>query len=792
MKQPCFHCGLPVKYTRYQAELLGHTQWFCCTGCKLAAMTISDSGLSDFYTYRNQFSENAEGFQQRNPDEYSVYDDPEIQSEFVFTTDNVQQFSLQIEGITCAACVWLIEHSLHQLPDVKNASLNLSTHRLSIESTNPESKISNIFVTIQGLGYGAKPWKPGNHQHLEKTQKDFLIRIGISGIGMMQVMMNTFAIYLGNIEPQFESLLRWASLILTLPVFFYAAVPFYRAALRDIKSRHFGMDVPVSIALILAFIPSVWATVTQSGDTYFESVVMFTFFLLVGRYLEFRSRLRLDQSGDGLDDLIPAVAHVFQGSIPNDIPSIKLKTGDIVEVRPGENIPADGIVISGESQINEASLTGEFNPVNIQPGHMVRAGTINTDGLFQLEVTQAGQQSTVSQMLTLLEKAASQRPKIAEIANKGASYFVLMVLFLSFATGIFWLFIEPDKAFWIAVSVLVITCPCALSLATPVSITSSITALRKLGILLTRGEALTELNKVTTVIFDKTGTLTKGEFSLSEMIILCDKTETEILAIASALESRSEHPISAAFNTDTELPLSRVEVRSNKGVLGFDGATEYRIGAIDFCLDQFYNTPDDRQWIALADATNQKLLAWFQLNDVIRVDADALISKLNNMNLNIQLVTGDPSNEGLRLGKELGIDTVKTGLSAEAKFLYIQQLQQAGESVLMIGDGINDAMALSVANTSIAMASGTELSKNSADFILLNNQLIPVFYCIKIAKKTATIINQNLSWGLIYNIIALPFAMSGVVTPWIAAIGMSFSSLLVVFNAMRLTKTVKK
>jgi len=792
MNQPCFHCGLPVKNANYQAELLGSCQSFCCTGCKLAALTINDSGLADFYSYRDQFSENAEGFQQKDINDFKIYDDPDIQEGFVHTSDNQQNFSLQIEGITCAACVWLIEHSLQQLPNVNNASLNLSNHRLSIDSASPEHNISNIFATIQGLGYGAKPWKPGNHQHLEKTQKDFLIRIGISGIGMMQVMMNTFAIYLGNIEPEFESLLRWASLVLTLPVFFYAAIPFYKAALRDIKSRHFGMDVPVSIALILSFIPSVWATITESGDTYYESVVMFTFFLLVGRYLEFRSRLRLDQSGDGLDDLIPAFAHIIKDSTINDIASIKLVTGDIIEVRPGEQLPADGEVISGESQINESSITGEFNPVTIKPGQLVRAGTINTDGLFQMKVSQAGHQSTVSQMLTLLEKASSQRPKIAELANKGASYFVLMVLFLSIVTGLVWLYIDPDKAFWVAVSVLVITCPCALSLATPVSITSSITALRKLGILLTRGEALTELNKVTTVVFDKTGTLTKGEFSISEIINLSDLSEEKLLAIAASLESHSEHPIARAFVSDTHLQLSQTDVVTNKGVSGVLNDIEYRIGSIDFCLENNLKAPDNRQWIALSDTSNQKLLAWFQINDVVRADVDVLIDKLKSMNLKIQLLTGDPSNEGNRLGELLQLDSVQTGLSAKDKFNVIQKLQQNGESVLMIGDGINDALALSVANTSIAMASGTELSKNSADFILLNHQLIPVFYCIKVAKKTSTIISQNLSWGLLYNIIALPFAMMGVVTPWMAAIGMSFSSLLVVFNAMRLTKTIKK
>lgn len=373
----CFHCGLPIYSRENRTEIAGIEQSFCCMGCLAAATTIEGCGLSDFYKYRQSYNDNAESYNLRQNSESLAYDNLTIQKSFVTSNpDNTLSFSLQIEGITCAACVWLIEHSLLKLDGLHQVVLNLSTHRLSIILESDTTPLSEIFNHIQALGYGAKPWKPGNHDHLDKLQKDFLIRIGISGIGLMQVMMNTFAMYLGDIELQHETILRWASLFLTLPVVLYAAAPFYKAAIRDLKSRHFGMDIPVSLALILAFIPSVWATIQQSGDTYYESVVMFTFFLLLGRYLEFRTRLHLDNFNNGIDDLIPALAHKYDNELVIDTPSINLNPGDVIEIRPGEQIPADGIVIEGNSQINEASITGEFKPVIATVDYLVKAGKI--------------------------------------------------------------------------------------------------------------------------------------------------------------------------------------------------------------------------------------------------------------------------------------------------------------------------------------------------------------------------------------------------------------------------------
>lgn len=785
----CFHCGEPVLGHGYPAKIGDQDQLFCCIGCQSAALAINSYGLGEFYVYRDTNSERQIDSPRRKRTDFSAYDLNDIQASFVTEQpDGALFFFLQISGITCAACVWLIEQRLSQLTGVTQVVLNLSTHRLSVTLRPNQSLVSDIFAAVYDLGYSAKPWQvTEHHTHLEKLQKDFIIRIGIAGIGLMQIMMNTFATYLGDIAWEYENLLRWASLLFTLPVFFYAAMPFYRAALRDIRAGHFGMDVPVSLALILAFIPSVWATVNQSGATYFESVAMFTFFLLLGRFLEFRARLSLNRSGQGLDDLLPLFAHVKRANVWMDISSDKLTIGDIVVVKPGEKIPADGRVISGESQVNAATFTGEFTPVPVRIGDKVQAGTLNTDGLLTLSVTHAGGHSSMNQMLSLLEKAAAFKPKIARIADTGASYFVLFILALTVMTAIVWLTIDPDRAFWVALSVLVITCPCALSLATPVSLTASISAMRQLGVLPTQGEALTTLTRVDTVVFDKTGTLTLGEYRLTQQISVNDNA----LNIAASLEQYSEHPIALAFKNPTEnLNAVNVEIVANAGIEGSIDGHRYRIGTAAFCFTTPPEPPpastEGAQWIALSQPDSQTLIAWFEVQDSLRADARETVQGLINRGLSVHLVTGDPSNQGALLGQQLGITDIRTGATAADKLAYIAALQTQGKCVLMIGDGINDAPAMARADVAIAVAQGAELTQHTADILLLSQHLSHVLLVVDSSHKTHRIIAQNLAWGLIYNLVALPFAVMGFVTPWMAALGMSFSSLLVVFNALRL------
>jgi len=792
-KIPCFHCGEAIRGTAFQSLLQGSEQSFCCMGCQAAATTIDACGLGHFYQYRDQPSDPVIDRSTNDQTAFDGYNNPQVQAQFVSQKSDGQiSFYLQISGITCAACVWLIEQRLKQLPGVSQAALNLSTHRLLVTLEASRTPVSDIFTALGALGYSAKPWqRTEKSTHFEQTQKDFIIRLGIAGIGLMQIMMNTTATYIGDIAWEYVHLLRWASLIFTLPVVLYAALPFYRAAIRDLKTGHFGMDVPVSLALILAFIPSAWATLSQTGETYFESVTMFTFFLLLGRFLEFRALLKLDHTGHGLDDLLPPFTQRWDKGEWQRVSSSELAVGDRILILPGEKIPADGTVLSGESEINAATFTGEFAPLSVAPGDAIQAGTLNTDGALEVSVTHSGQQSSMSHMLTLLDQAASYKPAIARLADTGASYFVIFILLLAAATGLIWLSIDATRAFWIALSVLVITCPCALSLATPVSVTASISALRQSGILPTQGEAFLQLKHIDTVIFDKTGTLTDGQYSLVET--LSDHTETH-LQVAAALEHYSSHPIAKAFtNADPSIVATEVMVHPNAGIEGTVMGNKYRIGTPAFCCVSDPTTPlssthDDVQWIALSVVGKQDVIAWFAIQDCLRVDAKIAVDTLRSRGLSLHLLTGDPSTQGNKIAAQLNIAHCHSGKTATEKMHYIKALQAEGHRVAMVGDGVNDAPAMACADVAIALSQGAELTQNSADIILMTPKLAPLATLMAHSYRTHRVIKQNLAWGLLYNGIALPFAVAGYVSPLIAAIGMSFSSLLVVVNALGLNR----
>ncbi|WP_428239867.1 heavy metal translocating P-type ATPase [Gynuella sp.] len=786
----CFHCGLPNTTNQFRATILNEERYFCCAGCMAAALTIAGCGLDQFYKFRENTSENPETFKRRHISQYKIYDDPDIQDDFVDRTDPAHaSFTLAIEGISCAACVWLIEKRLLQLKGIHQANLNLSSHQLRVEADLTLVKLSEVFVELHHLGYRGKPYQPSQQDSIiDKTQKDFLLRIGIAGIGMMQVMMNTFAIYLGQIDWQFENLLRWTSLALTLPVFFYSALPFYQAALRDLKSRHLGMDVPVSLAIILAFIPSVWATLTQAGETYYESVTMFTFFLLLGRFLEFRARQHLAISSNSIDDLVPATAHIVKEEQLLEIPSKKLTVNDIIEILPGESAPADGHIISGQAAIDESMITGEFDPVHKQLGDSILAGSTNTEGIIRVKVSHAPNSSSISLMVRLLNRMESEKPRIAEIADQGASMFVLIILALSILTGIGWYFIDSERAFWVALSVLVVTCPCALSLATPVALTATSANLRREGIIATRGNALPSLAKVSEVVFDKTGTLTNGQFTVVQVKLLNNLwNEQRTLNICAALESHSEHPVSIAFKPFiSSLRATEVSVHTSEGIKGSIDTHQYRLGKPDWVRPGI-SRPGHGHWLLLS--TTDTDIAWIEIADQIRPDAMVAVQALKQKaQLTTHMLTGDRTERARQINDVLRFDHVAAEQSPHTKVQYIDAIEQP---VLMVGDGLNDTLSLSRADVSIAMANATELTKQTADILLLNNQLGKIPMAIVLARKTQRIIRQNLAWGLIYNLIALPLAMSGLITPWMAAVGMSFSSLLVVLNALRLTRKIQ-
>jgi Cu2+-exporting ATPase len=806
--QACFHCGQDVpKGTLFIANINGTAQPMCCPGCKAVAETIVSSGLEHYYKYRQGDSVaipelSGTDLPTTVNDELQLYDNISIQKTFVISLqDDLKEATLVIEGITCAACVWLLEHHLVKQFGVEQASVNLTNHRARIRWHDDTIQLSHIMAAIYHVGYKGHPYHPDKEEQLlELEKKRAFRRLGVAGLGMMQVMMMSIALYAGalqGIEDKFETFIRWTSLIITTPVLLYSARPFFIAAIRDIRSRYLSMDVPVSIAVGGAYLASAWATITQSGEVYFDSVTMFTFFLLIGRYLEMQARHRTGRAGNALLNLIPASAIRLKDGHETLVPATELNIDDIILVKPGHTIPADGIIIEGYSSIDESALTGEYLPINKTIGDNVASGTINVESPVQLKITEVGADTKLSAIVRLLDRAQEEKPAVARVADKVASYFVASVLLTAAMVSLFWWSIDPQNAFWITLSVLVVTCPCALSLATPTALTAATGTLRQHGLLITRGHVLESLATATHIIFDKTGTLTEGNLSLKSTQLCSDLDTQTVLEIAAALEAHSEHPIAKAFHKYQTQTAEALKVELGQGLEGSVEGTRYRIGKPEFssalCQQQltYKDAPDiDGQWLLLCGT--QSPLAWFCLNDQIRRDTPRTLAILRRLGLNIQMLTGDNSGAVQEVANALNIEHVISNTSPQEKLAYIQQLQSKGAKVVMIGDGINDIPVLAGAQTSIAMGSATDLAKTNADAILISSDIDRLVDAILLSRKTQSIIRQNLSWALLYNLIALPLAAMGFIAPYMAAIGMSLSSLIVVGNALRLTKLVRR
>ncbi|MEB8432138.1 heavy metal translocating P-type ATPase [Cocleimonas sp. KMM 6892] len=804
MSQDCFHCGLPVPNgSSYYVVIDDKQQPMCCTGCKAVAEAIVENGLTDFYKHRTTNSKKAEDL---IPEELVVYDNESLQKSFVHSEDGtIREASLVLEGIVCAACVWLNEKHVLALPGVIEFRINYSTSRASLKWNNDQIKLSDVLQAIVDIGYSAHPFDPGRMETLQKKEKSIALRrIALAGMGMMQVMMPAIAIYIGEDTDMSESMLhflRWISLIITTPVVFYSSRVFFTSAWRDLKRRHFGMDVPVSIAIGSAYLASIWATVTNTGEVYFDSVVMFTFFLLLGRFFEMGVRHKAGQVADALVRLVPQTATRLEkdeqgNEIQNVIAANELSLDDRVIIKPGETIPADGKVVEGSSSVNESLLTGENMPLQKQIGDELIGGTLNVESPLTMQVMKLGDSTMLSSIIRLLDRAQSEKPNLAKFADKGAAWFVLALLAVALVVFIAWWFIDPSRAFWVALSVLVITCPCALSLATPAALTATTGNLTQKGVLTTRGHALETLSKVTHVIFDKTGTLTHGRHQLLGIDVLGESNETRCKQLAAGLEVASEHPLAKALSeiSSSHQVFENLSAVSGKGVVGFHQGEEYRLGSYHYVsqlakhdlqdskLDNVIDTPISTVYLG----KQGHWLTAFHLQDEVREESKSAIQSLLQAGIDVSLLSGDNEAAVKSVAETLGIKNYQAKLLPADKLNHVQALQAKGEVIAMVGDGVNDAPVLATANVSIAMGKGSQLAQASADMILLSEDLNQIPASISLSKRMQTVIHQNFSWAIIYNVIAVPIAAMGFITPWMAAIGMSMSSLLVVLNALRL------
>ena len=805
---PCYHCGQPIPDdVELSVSMGGTARAMCCHGCQAVAQSIVDNGLADYYRSRDALPESPREAMPAILDQLVLFDHAEFQKSFVRALGETErEASLLLEGITCAACIWLNEQHVGKQPGVTAVDINYATRRARVRWDDSRIKLSDILGAIAAIGYRAYPYDAAKNEEISrKERRDALWRLWVAGFGMMQVMMYAYPVYIadGDMTADIESLMRWASLLLTLPVVFYSSSPFFRNAWRDLKLRRVGMDVPVALGVGVAFIASCWATLTQQGEVYFDSVTMFVFFLLGGRYLEMTARQKAVSVTEALAKLLPAFAQIMP-NFPVDRSTEQrvvadLHPGDVVLVRPGDVVPADGRVIEGVSCANEALLTGESRPVSKSPGMPVTGGSVNAESPLVVRIEQVGEGTRLSAIIHLMERAAAEKPRIVELADRIASYFVAALLFVAVAVAIGWYIVDPSKALWITVSVLVVTCPCALSLATPIALTVAAGALAKDGLLVTRGHAIETLARATHFVFDKTGTLTSGQMSLVDLLPTGNLGHDECLAIAAALEQASEHPVAVALRAATigrELPVAGNALsEAGQGIEGEIAGRRYRIGRATYALGLGSGVLPDvaaaclesgDTVVFLGDETG--CLALFRLGDEVRPEARPLIAALQAAGKHIVLLTGDAPAVARRVADALGIADVRAGVTPQGKHACVSDLQAGGAVVAMVGDGVNDAPVLAQAQVSVAMGGGAQLARTQADFILLSENLDHLRRGLLRGKKTLRVIRQNLWWSFAYNFVALPLAIAGHVTPWLAGIGMSASSLLVVLNSLRIQR----
>ncbi len=772
----------------------------CCRGCQAVAQSIVDNGLEAYYQSRTAMP--ASG-QEVLPDEIkklALYDHPDIQRSFVINAgENGKEAVLILEGITCAACVWLNERHIRQLDGVLSVDVNYGSHRARVAWDERKINLSSILQEIQLLGYNAHPYNAHQADKIRKIKhKKDLQRIAIAGIASAQVMMLAVGLYAGawyGMTTDIMELLRWFSMMLTIPVATFAAMPFYRSAWSGIKSGHLNMDVPVALAIITAFLGSVWVTVFGGAHVYYDTIGMFTLFLLATRLLETGAREKSVEAAENLLKLQPAMAMRVKDGQQNYVPVLELLQNDLILVKSGETVAADGVVVEGESTADESLLTGESRAIPKVLGSSVIAGSVNLDSPLIVRVTGVGEDTVLAGIVRLVDKAQAEKPKIAQLADRVAAWFTWALLAFALVVGIIWLLVDQTRAFEIVLSVLVVTCPCALSLAVPAALAAAGSHLIKRGILVLRGHALETLAQVTHVVFDKTGTLTVGHPEIVDVQALADISAEECLKLAASLEQTSEHPLARAFTHKVDraelYAVTNAVNAAGRGIAGNIAGVGYTIGnqayapaSQAFDVNSLNLSYEHVTLVWLCDST--RVLAVFALADALRADAKLAVEQLQSRGIAVSMLSGDAPQTVAYVARQLGIVDYLAQQQPQDKFDQLKQLQAQGAVVAMVGDGVNDAPVLSGAQVSFAMGTGTDVASQSSDIVLLSSKLSDVVVALDMGKNALVVMRQNLFWAAAYNLTALPFAALGYVSPWVAALGMSLSSLIVVLNALRL------
>ena len=811
----CFHCGQPVAEPgRWLARVDGRMQPMCCAGCQAVAEAIAAAGLTDYYRHRSAPAAGAQALPESLAAELALYDEPDLNATLVrngpadpATGAACSEASLMIEGLRCGACGWLVERTLARQPGVVSVSVNQATERALLRWDPARASLSRLLASVAAVGYRALPSDLRQRRAQEaQARRSLSRRLFVAGLGMMQVMMYAWPAYTaqaGEIEADHAALMRWASLLLTLPVVLYAARPFFEGAWRSLRHRSPGMDLPVALGIGAAFAASVWATWRGQGEVWFDSVTMFVFLLLAARHLEWLARRRASRALDALAAAMPERALRLPGQALADVdaflqaptetvPALRLRPGDTIRVDAGSRFPVDVTLLAGRTEVDQSLLTGESLPVPRGPGQPVAGGAVNAGSPVLAQVLHAVGDSTLSGIERLIERAGHDRPPVARAADRVARWFIGALLLLAAGVALAWWQLDPARALPVAIAVLVVSCPCALSLATPAALAAATGELSRQGVLVSSGRALEALAGCTDVVFDKTGTLTRGQPAVVSVRTFGAMDPAQALALAAALETGSAHPLAQALRARAgELALAlpavgAVHAEPGSGVQGEVDGRALRLGSAAWC-GQWAACPrgdhgDTEVWLV----ERQAALACIRLSDPLRPEAAATVAALEAAGLRAHLLSGDHDAPARQVAGQLGLNLLGAQAGPADKLDRVRELQRAGRRVLMVGDGVNDAPVLAAADASVAVGQATALARTAADCVLLADDLGRVAALQAMAVRTRRVVLQNLAWASAYNAVAIPAAALGLVPPWAAALGMSASSLLVVGNALRL------
>ena len=832
----CYHCQQPVPAGIHITDDHGHA--YCCHACEAVAHIISAHHLEQYYQVRDRPAPRPE--HPYDPAHWQAYDLPEIAAQYTYKDGDDQEIHLYIDGLHCAACTWLISHALQDAHGISHTRINLGTGRAEIRWR--DTPLSAILATIASLGYTPNLHTPDEEDNKQRRERNHdLLRLIVAGLGMMQVMMFATGLYTGawhGIDHEYEQLLRWISLLCSAPVMLYAGYPYLKNAWLGLRHRQPNMDLPIALACAGAWLASLYHTLIGRGEIYYDGVTMFIFFISISRYLEAHTRRRARHNQQHFARLLPDAVYKHDGDTLRLVPLPTIQPGDHIRVLPTHTIPVDGEITGGASRIDENMLTGESTPQYKTSGDRVHAGSTNLQSPLDIRVTQTGQQTTLAAIRRISARAEQHRSPQIDRNQALAQQTVLAVLILAAAGYLLWQWIEPARAFDIALAILVATCPCALSLATPTVLTAALNHAHKHHILIKNSITLDRLTHIRRILFDKTGTLTQGKYQLRRSDYYGEPQR--LLAIAKTLETHSTHPIAWYYSQQpvAGVTMDNIEQHSGKGISGDYDGSRWHIGSAAYMQENGVEippadlppplqdalasaagegrgggkpdrltaaastaipnneieqpaaaetpaTPENTTHVYLAE--NRELRAHYQLGDPERDNLAATLARLQ-AHYHLAIASGDRVENVARLAARYGITDRHGGLAPAAKLALLEANDP--EHTLMIGDGINDAPVLARASVSVAVGRANPLSQTHADIVLLKNGPEALPYLLDLAARSRRITRQNLIWATVYNLTILPLAISGYLTPWIAALGMSTSSLLVIANALRIHRTL--